>query len=97
MATTRLMPLHVGKGRSVGTAISDIIDYVKNPDKTEQGQLVTSYESMPSYCCNYIVVGPYHSSAPDGLTNKLRRAKLINENGGNIVVLSETDCRGLFA
>ena len=28
MATTRLMPLHVGKGRSVGTAISDIIDYV---------------------------------------------------------------------
>ena len=43
MSTTRLMPLHVGKGRSVGTAISDIIDYVENPDKTEQGQLVTSY------------------------------------------------------
>ena len=43
MATTRLMPLHVGKGRNVGTAISDIIDYVENPDKTEKGQLVTSY------------------------------------------------------
>ena len=43
MATTRLMPLHVGKGRSVGTAISDIIDYVENPDKTDKGQLVTSY------------------------------------------------------
>ena len=43
MSTTRLMPLHIGKGRSVGTAISDIIDYVENPDKTEQGQLVTSY------------------------------------------------------
>ena len=27
MATTRLMPLHTGKGRTVGTAISDIIDY----------------------------------------------------------------------
>ena len=26
MATTRLMPLHTGKGRTVGQAISDIID-----------------------------------------------------------------------
>ena len=43
MATTRLMSLHIGKGRSVSTAISDIIDYVENPDKTEKGQLVTSY------------------------------------------------------
>ncbi len=43
MATTRLMPLHIGKGRSVGTAISDIIDYVENHDKTEKGRLVTSY------------------------------------------------------
>lgn len=30
MATTRIMPLHAGKGRTVGKAISDIIDYVKN-------------------------------------------------------------------
>ena len=29
MATTRIMPLHAGKGRTVGKAISDIIDYVK--------------------------------------------------------------------
>ena len=43
MATTRLMPLHIGKGRSVSTAISDIIDYVENPDKTDKGKLVTSY------------------------------------------------------
>lgn len=43
MATTRLMPLHVGKGRSVKTAISDIIDYVENPEKTDKGQLVTGY------------------------------------------------------
>ena len=29
MATTRLMPLHTGKGRTVGQAISDIIDYTE--------------------------------------------------------------------
>ncbi len=27
MATTRIMPLHVGKGRTESRAISDIIDY----------------------------------------------------------------------
>ena len=44
MATTRIMPLHCGKGRSVGKAISDIIDYVKNPEKTDHGRLITSYQ-----------------------------------------------------
>ena len=43
MATTRIMPLHTGKGRTMGKAICDIIDYVKNPDKTDHGRLVTSY------------------------------------------------------
>lgn len=27
------MPLHVGKGRDISTAIADIIDYVENPQK----------------------------------------------------------------
>ncbi|MGX8711680.1 MAG: relaxase/mobilization nuclease domain-containing protein [bacterium] len=44
MATTRLMPLHTGKGRDVGTAISDIIDYAENPEKTDCGRLITGYE-----------------------------------------------------
>ena len=44
MATTRIMPLHIGKGRTVGKAISDIIDYVKNPEKTGSGQYITSYQ-----------------------------------------------------
>lgn len=43
IATTRLMPLHTGKGRTVGTAIADIIDYVKNPEKTDHGKLITSW------------------------------------------------------
>ena len=32
MATTRIMPLHVGKGRTESQAISDIIDYVVSAD-----------------------------------------------------------------
>ncbi|MDB8770275.1 relaxase/mobilization nuclease domain-containing protein, partial [Ruminococcus sp. 1001136sp1] len=44
MATTRLMPLHVGKGRNISTAIADIIDYVENPQKTDFGKFIYGYE-----------------------------------------------------
>ena len=43
MATTRIMPLHIGKGRTESRAISAIIDYVANPQKTDQGRLITGY------------------------------------------------------
>ena len=43
MATTRIMPLHIGKGRIESQAVSDIIDYVANPQKTDNGKLITGY------------------------------------------------------
>ena len=43
MATTRIMPLHTGKGRTESQAVSDIIDYVSNPQKTDNGRLVTGF------------------------------------------------------
>lgn len=47
MATTRLMPLHIGKGRDVSTAIADIIDYVKNPQKTDYGKSFMAMRATP--------------------------------------------------
>ena len=38
------MPLHTGKGRTVGTAIEAIIGYVENPEKTDNGRLITSWQ-----------------------------------------------------
>ena len=43
MVTTRIMPLHVGKGRTESRAISDIIDYVANPQKTDNGRLIAGF------------------------------------------------------
>ena len=43
MATTRIMSLHIGRGRTMGKAIQDIIDYVENPQKTDNGRLITGY------------------------------------------------------
>ena len=47
MAATRLIALHAGKGRSVAKSLGDRTDYAKNPEKTEKGELVTSYGCDP--------------------------------------------------
>ena len=48
MATTRLMPLHSGKDRTVAEALGRVTDYVENPEKTNGGDLVTAYQCNPS-------------------------------------------------
>jgi len=47
LAATRLIALHKNKGRSIARCLKDRIDYVKNPDKTEGGELISSYECDP--------------------------------------------------
>ncbi len=47
MATTRIMALRTGKGRSVAKALKDISSYMENPLKTEGGELISSYECAP--------------------------------------------------
>ena len=44
MATTRIMALHTGAGRSVAKALRDSVDYMGNPYKTEGGELISYYE-----------------------------------------------------
>lgn len=48
IATTRLMPLHSSRGRTVAEALGRVTDYVKNPEKTDGGNLVTAYQCNPS-------------------------------------------------
>lgn len=47
MAATRLIALHVNKGKTVGQCLSECLDYSQNPIKTEQGELITSYACQP--------------------------------------------------
>ena len=43
LAATRLIALHKNKGKSIGACLHNHTSYVQNPDKTEQGELVSSY------------------------------------------------------
>lgn len=48
MATTRIISMHINKGKTVAQCLTDRTDYAKNPDKTAEGELVSAYECDPA-------------------------------------------------
>lgn len=44
MAATRVITMHINKGKTVSQCLADRTDYIKNPEKTEHGQFVSCYE-----------------------------------------------------
>ena len=47
MAATRLIALHVNKGKTVAQCLADRTDYSKNAAKTNDGEFIRSYECDP--------------------------------------------------
>lgn len=47
MATTRLITMHANKGKTIAQSLGDRTDYAINPDKTLNGEYVSSYECSP--------------------------------------------------
>lgn len=50
MAATRLIALHVNKGKTVAKCLSDRTDYSENENKTDHGKYISSYECDPKTC-----------------------------------------------
>jgi len=49
LAATRLIAMHQNKGRSLQKCLKDRTDYAQNPEKTEGGELVSSYQCDPEF------------------------------------------------
>lgn len=47
MAATRIIPMHINKGKTVSACLKARVEYAKNGEKTEQGRFVSSYECNP--------------------------------------------------
>jgi len=47
MATTRIIPMHINKGKTIAQCLSDWTEYAINPDKTEAGEFVSSFACDP--------------------------------------------------
>lgn len=56
MATTRIFPLHIIKGKSVAYSMQKCIRYAMNPDKTDGGTLISSYGCDPHTAENEFVL-----------------------------------------
>jgi hypothetical protein len=56
VATSRLLKIHVNKGKTIAQTITDRTDYAENPLKTRHGKLVTGVYFMKMV----------HSSAKNG-------------------------------
>lgn len=65
MAATRLIALHINKGRTLAQCLEDRIGYSMNIEKTDKGRLVSSYACDPRTCCEEFVLSKrqyYHST-----------------------------------
>ena len=47
MATTRIIPMHLNKGKTLRQCLFDRLDYGRNSDKTESGEYIRSYACDP--------------------------------------------------
>ena len=47
MAATRLIALHINKGKTVAQCLADRTDYSQNVEKTNGGEYISSYECDP--------------------------------------------------
>ena len=52
MATTRLIAMHITKGNNAAQSLADRIDYALNPEKTEKGEYVSSFQCDPHTAAN---------------------------------------------
>ncbi len=47
MATTHIISIHVGKGKTAYQSIKERLDYIMNPEKTDGGILISSHACSP--------------------------------------------------
>ena len=47
MATTRIIPMHLNKGKTLAQCLTDRTEYGMNPDKTDGGELISSFACEP--------------------------------------------------
>ena len=73
MATTRIIPMHINKGKTIAQCMKARIDYVKNPDKTEDGEFISSYACAPESADQEFVLArnQYLMNAGNGKKNEV--------------------------
>lgn len=83
MAATRFISMHTGKGKTPVISLTERIDYILNPAKTDGGKWVSSYECDPSTAAAEMLLtrqlylnagGPRQGNDRDVLAYHIRQA-----------------------
>ena len=82
-ATTRIIPMHINKGKTIAQCMKARIDYVKDPDKTEDGEFISSYACAPESADQEFVLArnQYLMNAGSGKKNEVR----LRISSGNLL------------
>ena len=48
MATTRIIPMHINKGKTIAQCLKERTEYAINGEKTNDGEFVSSYACDPA-------------------------------------------------
>ena len=56
MATTRIIPMHLNKGKTLAQCLADRTEYGMNPDKTEGGALISAFACEPETAVSEFVL-----------------------------------------
>ena len=55
MAATRLIALHINKGKTVAQCLADRTDYSENVAKTEDGKYISAYACDAKTCDEFLL------------------------------------------
>lgn len=70
LATTTLLQRHANEGETIAEAIRDCLDYGKNPEKTENGKFISSYECDPATVAAEFILSKASYQAATGREQK---------------------------
>lgn len=70
MAATRLIALHVNKGKTVAQCLADRTNYSENKEKTNNGEFISSYCCDPKTCDEEFFLAKREYQQKTGRTNK---------------------------
>ena len=70
IATTRIIPIHMNKGKTLAQTLRDRTDYAQNPDKTDDYKLISSFECDPKTIANEFLLSKRQYRILNGRTQK---------------------------
>ena len=75
MAISKLKPRKISDGKSIRQYLADRIEYGKNPDKTDGGRLVSTYQCSPETAAeDFAISGICWKSSAKNRDGRLRQS-----------------------